>query len=307
MLVSIAVFGLFHSSEFRVRPATSQAVRVETESTTVMLEGSRAAEFHLGHTGPARVMSEFQLSIPGKIERHFRGVLHITPAARELIATIDMEMEDAVASVIAAESVPGAGLEALKAQAVVARSFYTGSPRRHHLFDFCDTTHCQFLRAIPTAGTLALQAAEETRGLILTYHDRPFPAFYSAACGGRTRALESSTGYPYFAVNCDYCQRHPTEPVRGHRLGMCQSGAAGMAADGASFRTILNHYYPATTLTQASSSTRASALRSRSIQHPSTRNPPAALATEDSTIYTDRSWRQPAAALRGSNAAPSYE
>lgn len=307
MLVSIAVFGLFHSSEFWVRPATSQAVRLETESTTITLEGRRIAKFHLGQTGPVRIMSDFQLSIPGKIERRFRGVLHITPAAHELIATIDMDLQDAVASVIAAESVPGAGLEALKAQAVVARSFYTASTKRHHSFDFCDTTHCQFLRAIPTAGTLALQAAEETRGLVLTYHNRPFAAFYSGACGGRTRALESSTGYPYFAVNCDYCQRHPTQPVRGHRLGMCQSGAAGMAADGASFRTILNHYYPATTLTPASSSTPASALRSRSIQHPSTQSPPAALATGDSTIYTDRSARQPVAALRGSNAAPSYE
>lgn len=307
MLVSIAVFGLFHSSEFWVRPATSQAVRVETESKTLTLEGRRIAKFYLGQTGPLRVMRDFQLIIPGKIDRRFRGVLHITPAARELIATIDMDLEDAVASVIAAESVPGAGLEALKAQAVVARSFYTASPRRHQSFDFCDTTHCQFLRAIPAAGTLALQAAEETRGLVLTYHDRPFAAFYSAACGGWTRALERSTGYPYFAVNCDYCQRHPTQPVRGHRLGMCQSGAAGMAADGASFRTILNHYYPATTLRQASSSPPASAQHNKSIQHPSTQNLPAAPATAGSTIYTDRSARQPAAALGGSNAAPSYE
>src|SRR5207249_111721 len=111
-----------------------------------------------------------------------------------------------------------------------------------------------FLRAIPVSGTQALRAAEETRGLILTYQDRPLSAFYSAVCGGHTRALQRSTGYPYFAVDCAYCQRHPAEPIRGHRLGMCQSGAAGMAAEGASFRTILNHYYPATMLVESAAS-----------------------------------------------------
>ncbi len=120
MLVSIAVFGLFHPTELWVRPATSQPIRVETGPTTLMLEGSRVAKFHLGQTGPVRVTSEFQLSIPGKIDRRFRGVLHIKPAAGELIAIIDMDLEAAVASVTAAESFPGAGLEALKAQAVVA-------------------------------------------------------------------------------------------------------------------------------------------------------------------------------------------
>ena len=35
----------------------------------------------------------------------------------------------------------------------------------------------------------------------------------------------------------------------GHGVGMCQHGAAGMAASGAGFREILAYYYPNTTLT----------------------------------------------------------
>jgi len=34
----------------------------------------------------------------------------------------------------------------------------------------------------------------------------------------------------------------------GHSVGMCQYGAIGMAASGASFRQILSHYYPNTSL-----------------------------------------------------------
>ena len=35
----------------------------------------------------------------------------------------------------------------------------------------------------------------------------------------------------------------------GHGVGMDQSGAAGMAADGYSSQAILEHYYPGTTIT----------------------------------------------------------
>ena len=36
----------------------------------------------------------------------------------------------------------------------------------------------------------------------------------------------------------------------GHGVGMCQSGAAGMAADGHSYQEILLHYYPGAQITQ---------------------------------------------------------
>ena len=123
-----------------------------------------------------------------------------------MIATISMDLELAVASVVAAESAPVAAIEALKAQAVVARSFYLASQHRHEGFDFCDTTHCQFIRQSPGPGTDAFRAAEATHGLVLTYQGRVLAALYSAVCGGHTRSLEPSREadtYPYFAVECD--------------------------------------------------------------------------------------------------------
>jgi stage II sporulation protein D len=35
---------------------------------------------------------------------------------------------------------------------------------------------------------------------------------------------------------------------RGHGVGMCQRGAIGMALDGKDLRTILDHYFPNTTV-----------------------------------------------------------
>jgi SpoIID/LytB domain protein len=138
-------------------------------------------------------------------------------------------------------------LEARKAQAVVARSFLIAARGRHQGFDFCDTTHCQFLRDAPVAKSLSAKAMEQTEGLVIAYQGRTIAALYSANCGGKTRSLEdagwNAEPYPYFAVDC---------PVRGavagHRIGMCQEGAAQMARNGKTFREILAFYFPATTV-----------------------------------------------------------
>ena len=101
----------------------------------------------------------------------------------------------------------------------------------------------------------AARAARETAGLVLAFRGAPISAFYSASCGGRTRTLadaglRAADGYPYFSVECAYCVRqHAAGDRNGHGVGLCQEGAAGMAADhGASFAEILQHYYPGTTL-----------------------------------------------------------
>ncbi|MEO7143775.1 MAG: SpoIID/LytB domain-containing protein, partial [Bryobacteraceae bacterium] len=179
----------------------------------------------------------------------YRGTLKIHPARDRLIAVVSMDLETAVASVTAAESGPGAPREELKAQAVLARSFFLAAGPRHPDFAFCDTTHCQLLREAPAAGSGAALADEQTRGLVLTYRGRVFPPLYSSNCGGRTRLL-GDVGlrveiYPYFAVKCVRAG-----PPRGHGVGLCQTGATAMAHAGATYRAILNHYYPATLVRQ---------------------------------------------------------
>lgn len=163
-----------------------------------------------------------------------------------------MDREVAVASVVAAEMPQSTPMEALKAQAVVARSYYAAAGPRHDAFDFCDSTHCQFLRQWPQSSERAFQATRETRGLVLTYLGKPIAALYSASCGGQTRSLEDAgSGYPYYSVRCDFCRRHSPGVVEGHQLGLCQKGAAGMARSGIGFREILDHYYPGTSVEQS--------------------------------------------------------
>lgn len=197
--------------------------------------------------GPA----DIELSVPRELERNFHGVVWVRSGPHEFQIVVELDREIAAASITAAEIAPGAPLEALKAQAVAARSFLAASRPRHRGFDFCDTTHCQFLREWPLPGADAYRAVAETRGLLLTYNGHPFPAQYSAACGGSTLPFDDRL-YRYRAVACPSC-RQSHEPVRGHRLGMCQLGASAMAAAGATFREILNHYYPGSAVVHSTS------------------------------------------------------
>lgn len=277
--VRVGVFGLFHPGELVVSAAGDsggavgpvslrgdrgscvlrggEQARIELDggSLTVACAGAvfRMGAVHL--TGPAGRSADLDLSVPGRMTRRFHGRLDVTPGDGELVPVVSMDLETAVASVVAAEQIMSAPSEALKAQAVAARSFFVAAGSRHRGFDFCDTTHCQFLREPPSPDHPAARAARETAGLVLVFRGAPIPAFYSASCGGRTRTLadaglQPAGGYPYFSVECAYCtRRHPAGDRNGHGVGLCQEGAAGMAAEhGASFADILQHYYPGTTL-----------------------------------------------------------
>jgi peptidoglycan hydrolase-like amidase len=249
MIVAICVFSLFHPVELKVQPAQASVVVVHQSGHTQTLDGLNSMKLRSPATAAGRngTGTAFILSIPGKISREFHGMLEVRLEDGHLLAIVKMDRENAVASIVAAESPPAAPLEARKAQAVVTRSFLIASHNRHEGFDFCDTTHCQFLREAPPPGSPSANSAAQTRDLVVAYQGRPIAALYSANCGGKTRTLEQAgwnqEAYPYFAIEC---------PVRGeasgHRIGMCQEGAAQMARDGKTFREILAHYFPATTI-----------------------------------------------------------
>lgn len=227
--VRIGVLGLFHPKQVVITPVIGKPLECSSGGLHWSLDGPlRIALGEHGamdasrprqslveplHCFVAGGYGEFTVTVPGKIARGYVGNLEVIARSSELEVIISMALETGVASIVAAESPPGAPLEALKAQAVAARSFLVAGKGRHRDFDFCDTTHCQFLRRPPAEGSAPDKAALQTRGLVLAYQDAAFPAMYSSSCGGKTHSLEELgipvRGYPYFSVDCDYCRRHP--------------------------------------------------------------------------------------------------
>ena len=247
--VHIGVLGLFHPREVVISPvrdgtlhclvgedrlAVREKLRVAlTRRAITILNSGRSAETVACDDGAGGAV-EFMAAVPGKLSRRYFGTLTVKSEEHELVVIVTMELEIAVASIVAAESPPDAPMEALKAQAVAARSFLLAGKGRHADFDFCDTTHCQFLRQPPESGDPAFSAATATSGLVLAYRGEPLAAMYSASCGGRTHSLSelgiAARGYPYYAVDCKYCHEHPQKWV----TRIAASDAAGLAPTEAS-------------------------------------------------------------------------
>lgn len=160
-----------------------------------------------------------------------------------------MPVETYLRGVVPHEIGAGAPLEAQKAQAVAARC-YALTARRHPEADadLCTTTHCQVWT--PATDPRSDAAIEATAGVVAVFQGRIIHALYFAACDGRTRSIEEvwpQYSVPYLrSVVCPA----PQQPMRGHGVGMCQTGAMAMAAQGASYEAILRHFYTGIELVQ---------------------------------------------------------
>jgi len=150
--------------------------------------------------------------------------------------------------------------EALKAQAVVARSYAAvAMARPRHPGDgahVCDGPCCQVWTRATHPRTDA--AVRETAGLVLWYGNRVAQTFYSARCGGLTGAVDEKTGLwepvwnppaaPWCIVVWCPCPTIADKDGnrtkrRGHGFGLCQVGAEAYARDGWSFEPILEWYF----------------------------------------------------------------
>lgn len=226
--VSISILGLFHAKILTLEAERHSVVVVyaggrefvlngEPEHRSLDLQGG-SGRISLNGLSVTDVVAkgrdggaaDFVLSVPRKLRRTYHGTLQIHAAQEELTPILHVDLELAVASIVAAE-MGDAPLEALKAQAVVTRSFLS-SGAKHHDFDFCDTTHCQFFCSPPLGNGKVWQAVRETRGLVLLYEGKVLAALYSSRCGGRTHSLQevglaAAGGYPYFGIRCDSCRK----------------------------------------------------------------------------------------------------
>ena len=232
--VRIGIFGIFHPRQL-ILAASDETLVVNVGNERIFLEPKSASAIAQIRTSEHFLVLEFEgftleakniravgrdngpasfvLSVPGKIQRRYVGTLDVTLASEVAVPVVTMDLETAVASVVQAESSPDAPLEALKAQAIVTRSYFAAGTGRHRDFDFCDLTHCQFLREPPIPGSPAATASAATRGLIIQFRDEPVAAMFTRSCGGRTRTPAEiglpTSGYPFYSVICNYCYQNP--------------------------------------------------------------------------------------------------
>ena len=130
----------------------------------------------------------------------YRGAFEYRNIGGDLTVINYVNIEDYVKGVVPYEMTPSWNIEALKAQAVCARSYVWGSMDKHEKaygFDVCNTTNCQVYKGEVRASENSNDAVDETAGEILYYDDEPVIGFFFSSDGGATEDAENVWGYPY--------------------------------------------------------------------------------------------------------------
>lgn len=123
----------------------------------------------------------------------YRGGMGFFPNANNTIRPINqLTIDEYTYGVINGEMGYSNPIEALKAQAVVARSFGLTNIGRHssNNFDLCDSTHCQVYKGFSDEYDKTTQAVNETAQLGIYYEGKPVSAYYSKNSGGYTQNSE---------------------------------------------------------------------------------------------------------------------
>ena len=147
--------------------------------------------------------------------RTYRGSIEVFGNSRNTFTVVnELPLEDYLLGVVPNELSPTtfAELEALKAQAVAARTYVVRNmgQSKNEGYDICATDACQVYMGQGSELPLSTQAVTETRGVIATYKDQPINALYSSTCGGRTEDAENifDEKFPYLVSTiCEY--KHP--------------------------------------------------------------------------------------------------
>lgn len=109
-----------------------------------------------------------------------------------------VDVDDYVKGVLPYEMSPAWPLEALKAQAVCARTYalLQTKHRDSYRFDVCTTTDCQVYQGANQASALTDRAVEETAGMAAMYGGKYAETYYYASNGGASESSENVWSMP---------------------------------------------------------------------------------------------------------------
>lgn len=160
---------------------------------------------------------ESQNPYPGDLS--FQSVA--TATGYKLYTIAHVYIEDYLYGVLPYEMGNSSNIEALKAQAVAARTYTVRmmSRRASGTYDVVDTTSDQVYRGTPSGNANCVSAVDATKGIVLMYGSEYITTYYSASNGGQTETARGGTGYAYMTVKDDpFDYANPSSTVKSKTI-----------------------------------------------------------------------------------------
>lgn len=179
-----------------VEPSDDRIVVTDASGDAVFVFGGGSGVLRIR---PARGNDPFILNINDK---PYRGELEIRRFKTSDMTVINvLPFEEYLYGVVPAELEASADIEALKAQAVVARTYAFNNLKSYESLDFdlCYTTYTQVYKGFSIEADSTTKAVDATAGKLVLYEGKPAEVFYFSSSGGWTEDSNNvwSADLPY--------------------------------------------------------------------------------------------------------------
>ncbi len=157
-----------------------------------------------------KVMSGAGMTWASVDDKEYRGKLEIKHDKKRatLLAINIVNIEEYLMGVMSSEMPKQFPMNALRAQAVLARTYAMKHLGKHKAYgyDLCDTQNCQVYGGVTAESETGNAAVESTMGQILLYKNKPIESVFSANAGGFTQSAKEAGWFatPYLNPVSDY-------------------------------------------------------------------------------------------------------
>lgn len=126
----------------------------------------------------------------GRTAKDYRGSIEVSWKSGALQIVNVVRLEDYLLGVVPAEMPDSYPLEALKAQAIAARTYAVRNLRKHLSkgYNLSDNHDCQVYLGASAEKPNATRAVLDTQGIVLNYKGQVADVMYSGDCGGVTQS-----------------------------------------------------------------------------------------------------------------------
>jgi stage II sporulation protein D len=188
-------------TQWRLTPSAADATR-----TVVQYRKSKGWRRWRTLVGDGQFVADVPLTLvlPDGTKRRYRGMLRAAspyPGAEVRDTVNVLSMDEYVQGVIADEMPASWHQQALRSQAVAARTYasYAQKAAADRYYQICDTTSCQVYGGVGAETRTTNRAVRKTAGRILLADGRPAFTQFSSSSGGWT----SDGGQPYLPAKKD--------------------------------------------------------------------------------------------------------
>src|SRR5438874_4388050 len=191
----VSTFPVGSAADFRVRDATGAVHDVTAGKYTL----TPALKLKVDGAAAARALPGPLLFQPGpaplQLKHLYRGSVQVDVVGGKLRAINVVGLEQYLYGVVPSEMPFSWAPEALKAQAVVARS-YALATRRSGAFDLYPDTRSQVYLGVEHEKPSTTAAVDATAGQVVLYEGQVAKTFFFSTSGGRTASAEDVWGEP---------------------------------------------------------------------------------------------------------------